>query len=265
MKSKSAAFSCSGCWFADIAGQFDEEAIQIGCDADRDDLFIDPVTGRTDFMDFPKYRSLDRFCSMYRGVEWAEDKGGQNNINLYDDEYMVNLARKENRLKFGIAVYDDENKDLSSMEESLRSILKATQKYQTSLVGALMVYQHKSRGINETLHMSNYFSQSGLWCRGCNLHEGDTYTQETDVFQQLTFADYFIKMKAGQTLDENIFLDIDKTINDEFEKVICFENNQVYAVMKSIIRSNYHSFSNYDQMICSLVDDAKNKRYYKLL
>jgi hypothetical protein len=250
-----------------MAGQFEEEAIQIGCDADRDDLFIDPITGRTDFMDFPKYRSLSRFCNMYRGIEWTNDKGGQNNINLYDDEYMLDLARKEIMPTFGVAVFDDDSDNLENMNKTLESLLAAVKKYRKNLVGVITCYDYKNRGINNTLHLINKFNAEGLECRGLDhLNREDVhmhFVKEYDTFIQMTHASHFIRMDAGQTVGPNLFVDVDKTLNENMEKILCFESNGVLAIQSKLLRSKYLDFGGYQKAEQGIKEAAVSEGYYK--
>lgn len=266
MKSKSAAFSCSGCWFADMAGQFDEEAIQIGCDADRADLFIDPVTGRTDFMDFPKYRSLDRFCNMYRSIEWAEDKGGQNNIHLYDDEYMVELARKETMPTFGIGIYTNEESTEAQVKETLDSIIKAQELYNKKRIGTMISWlPNFSLGV--TLNVVNQYHEK-LRLRGIthayqNTNLATAQLRDKEVFTLFAKAGYYIKIKAGDTIPERTFTDVNATINDYMEKILVFNYGDTYILDGTLVRNTYLEFGqDYDFMQEELIKKTKQEGFY---
>jgi len=268
MKSKSVAFSCSGCWFADMAGQFDDNCIQIGCDAERESLFVDPVVGRTDFMKFPRHRSLDRFCNMYRGLNWAEDNGGQDNTNWYDDEFMVDLARQENMTKFGIAIFDDTSKGISLMESSLESAYQAAKNYGFDKVGVIMSYDYNTRNINETLHLVNKFTEMGLSCKGVDFIpreeiEDMKYIKEYDVFSQLVNADYFIRMGIGQAIGEKFLKQVDTSLNTELDKVLCYENKNVLAIQSSFMRQQYLNFKGYQDAERDIKYRCKLEGYYK--
>ena len=266
MKSKSAAFSCSGCWFADLAGQFDEESWQIGCEADRDALFTDPITNRTDFKDFPKYRSLDRFCNMYRGIDWAMDRGEQDNINLHNDEYMLELARKEIKPSFGVVIFTNEESTEAQVRETLDSIIKAQELYDKKRVGTMISWlPNFSLGV--TLNVVNQYYEK-LRLRGItHAYQDSTLAtsqlREKEAFTLFSKVSYYIKIKAGDTIQERTFKDVDATINDYMEKILVFHYGDAYILDGPLVRTTYLQFGqDYNFMQEELIKKAKQEGFY---
>lgn len=268
MKSKSAAFNCSGCWFADVAGQFDKQAIQIGCEAGRDNIFIDPVTGRTDFMDFPKYRSLNRFCNMYRTIDWALDKGGQNNIYLHDDEYMVELARKESAPNFAIGIFDNCDSTLEDIRTTLDSIVAAIEKYGYKKKIATVMSFGPHRSLGDTLHIANIYNEKML-IRGITHAYDDTNLslvqhRETEVFMKFPKANYYAKIKPGDKVPEIIFSDVNTTINKSLDKILVFNYGGVHIINGPLVRSQYLEVGgDFNDMQAQITDQCKQEGFYK--
>ena len=248
MKSKSEEYNCKGCIFAETAGP---DPVQIGCKAGREELYQrKPLTDG--------YHDLKRFCNMYRDEEWAK---------MYnDDENSERHARNEISSKFGIVIEDDPSLDLPHMEETLNSLLVATQNYSKDNVGVLMSFGDHERPMSKTLHLSNYYTTEGMWCRGCNQSRDlDIQEREKTLFQQLVFAHYFIFLKVGQTVEPTLFKDIDYSVNDICERNICFGQNGFHVVLKSAIRSYYLDHGSYSGVEKYLVEASKEKGLYKEL
>lgn len=170
----------------------------------------------------------------------------------------------EYKTKFGILVEDDISKSLDCMEASLQSLLVATKKYKKGNVGVLMSYGDHERPISETLHLSNYYSTEGLWCRGCNQNRSvDVEERESTLFQQLIFADYFVSMKTGQTVPENFFTQMDKLVRSD--TVSCFGFGNIYAVLKNAVRNYYYECGDYKKTEKYIVENSKSKGLYKKL
>lgn len=179
----------------------------------------------------------------------------------------MNSPAQENNFiqKFGVVVQDDPSLDLSAMELTLESLLEATKNYEKNKVGVLMSYGDHERHISHTLHLSNFYTEKGLWCRGCNQsRELDLQTRETTIFQQLSFASYFVKLDAGETVRPTLFCDIDNSISNQ-EKIICFDDNGVFAVLKTAVRLYYLEQGSYEATEQHLIELSKKKGHYKKL
>lgn len=168
--------------------------------------------------------------------------------------------------KFGVVVDDDPSLDLSAMELTLDSLLEATKNYEKNNVGVLMSFGDYDRHISHTLHLSNYYTEKGIWCRGCNQSRDlDIQTRETTLFQQVSFASYFVRLNAGETVRPTLFSDIDNSIGNLKEKFICFNDNGIYVVLKAAMRSYYMKQGDYQKTVDYIVEQCKEKGYYKEL
>ncbi len=249
MSSDSKGISCEGCLFARQEGK----AEQTGCDAGRESLFIETSESVA-------WKTLNRFCNMYRNEEWSEQ--------LPEDVNPLKAAKLEIMSKFGIVVYDNPNDSLALMEKTLDSILAATKKYTKSKIGVLMSFNAGDRQISETLHLSNFYSKEGLWCRGCDQVEGiEIKEKETNLFQQLVFAHWFIAMEAGQTVSPNLFVEIERVNNELNEKVVCYEDGEVVVVLKAAVSSYYPKpeCGDYQKTVQYLINESKQRGLYKRL
>ena len=181
-------------------------------------------------------------------------------------EFTMKSESGEHNIKFGVLVEDDCSIDLSYMEKTLDSLLAATKNYDKNKVGVLMSFGDHERPMSETLHLSNFYSAEGVWCRGCNqVRDLNKQEREQTLFQQLVFANYFILLKAGQKVEPTLFRDIDYSINSLGEKNICFEQNGFYAVMKAAVKAYYSEQGDYENTEKYIVETSKSKGFYKKL
>jgi len=170
----------------------------------------------------------------------------------------------EYKNKFGIVIEDIPSNAIELMSVSLESLLAATNNYKKSHVGVLMSYGNHERPMSQTLHFSNYYSTEGLWCRGCNQSRDASKEElESNLFQQLVFADYFIHMEAGQIVPSDLFTQIDGMTRNK--KACCFGFNGVYAVLKSAVRNHYYECGSYKDTEKYIVEFSKSKGLYKEL
>jgi len=179
----------------------------------------------------------------------------------------MNVDGKET-VNFGIVLYDTPSHDISLMEKSLDSLLVATNNYCKSKVGVMMSFVAGTRKISETLHLSNFYSTEGVWCRGCDQSKDlDNEKRETEIFQQLFFAHFFISMQSGQTLDPMFFSNVDKIVNAQEKEFVVFENNGIYALLKSAVRSYYFNdqCGSYKKTESFLIDESKSRGLYRSL
>lgn len=233
--------SCSGCWFADMGSQFDEESWQIGCEAGRDHLFTDPITGRTDFKDFPKYRSLDRFCNMYRGIEWAEDKGGQDNINLYDDEHMLSLARKEIMPSIGVVVLDDNARSFEDIELTLDSLEVAADNYASDNSMSkikVVLSTNVQKGLSRTMNLINE-RKKNLNIVAVFHSDYQAEIKDQDDFKHIVNGAYYVTVDSGTQVYENLFNVIENLVNEQCKVLTMAECEGVCVLHAKTVRQVY--------------------------
>lgn len=233
--------SCSGCWFADMEGQTDEEIIQIGCEANREDLFIDPITGRTDLKDSSKYRSLDRFCNMYRGIDWATDRGGQDNINLHDNEYMVELARQEIKPSFGVVVLDDNARSFEDIELTLDSLEAAADNYASDKSMSkikVVVSTNVQKGLSRTMNLVNE-RKKNLNIVAVFHSDYQAEIKDQDAFKHIVNGSFYVTVESGTTVYENIFNVIENLVNEQCKVVTMAESEGVCVLHAKTVRQVY--------------------------
>tara|TARA_Y100000385_G_C12975977_1_gene586188 strand:- start:342 stop:1082 length:741 start_codon:yes stop_codon:yes gene_type:complete len=246
MKSKSEKYNCKGCHFAEL-----EDNEQSGCSMDRSNLF-------TDIED--RYYNLERFCSLYRGDEWVEKNSDIDGANLQD------LAIMESKPVFGVVIYDEVGKDISDLEKTIDSVLAAANNYTKQLVGVVVSYYKSSRPIGTTTHISNkYTLEDKLAVKNVYIWTDDHVEAEKEIWEKVSKAGYFLRIDCGAEICPTMFNRIDKSLNKDLEKILCFECDGSLAVSKRMARSMYNDFGDYREMEQCLRSTCIERGYYKKL
>jgi len=131
-----------------------------------------------------------------------------------------------------------------------------------------MSFDAGARQISETLHLSNFYSENGLWCRGCDqVKEIEIQEKEKNLFQQLVFAHWLVSLEAGQTVSPNLFIEIERSVNELNEKVVCYEDGEVAVILKAAISSYYMKpeCGDYQKTVQYLINESKQRGLYKKL
>lgn len=210
--------TCEGCKFAEYSND-----VQVGCSAGRLEKFKE----RGEFVD----GNLMRFCNMYRS-EGAE-------ITLEQAKIQVSPT-------FGIAIFDDGN--TPNVEETINSILKVN--YDLKRVGVVISVVN-AEDVSRLAHLINLLHEKGSTASKLVITGSDvpSKVRYDDCFIHLRRANHLIKVPSGTIFPENLFSDINISLNEEMEKYIFFESGDIQVVSLKAMSSEYYNYENYDSAL----------------
>ncbi len=171
------------------------------------------------------------------------------------------MKSKPKEHSFGIGLFDIKDHELSQIEKSLDSLLLASKDYRAGHVGVVTSYFWGHRHMNHTLHLSNLYTEKGLYCKGTSHLSEDTQNVETEVYQQLIVADVFVKMYSGQTVSPDFF----QTANLRIKDNDCAKVDGIWVFSKKFMRNKYHEFGNFDKAIKFFEEVEKSKNEEKTI
>lgn len=222
---------------------------QIGCVAGRlKDASPDMLKG--------KYYELDSFCNMHRQEAWKEK-----NSHALD---LVKIARTEIASTFGIVLFDVAGADMSEFKRSIDHVVTSARQYEIDRVRIVVAFQ-QIRPVSQTLHLINEYSNQGVNIVGTTVFDPTwniSRELEKEMFQKVISQQYFIKLKVGDIVPENLFKEIDTIVNDELKKVVIFESGDVIATHRGLVRDAYLEFNDYDKMIEHLLNISRDGANY---
>jgi hypothetical protein len=228
--------SCEKCSFA-----IWENEQQTGCNAGRLEKF--EKLGEVQEKKVNPFYKINRFCNMFRS-----------------EEEPVEYARKQISLKFGIVIFDEDEKFSNVAIESCKNLDYDNTKFKIVLAsnhnkrfGRLFstIHEFKSLNINSEL----VISVNG---------EDPRDVIEKDVFQKVFGCTHLIKIKTTDKISESFLKRIDESINDLLERILVHEcNNGVTCVQFYAINNTYLQFNDYDLTVDFLKQKSIENSMYK--
>ena len=225
---------------------------QCGCHADR----IKHLAKK----DKSEYKNgvyhLDRFCNMYRQEDWkSKDETLQESLQRAKDEIEI---------IFGVLIEDDPSKPMEDIEQAVKSVIQSDYPKDKIL---LLISTGEYRNISEMVHLVNVTQEE---IEGTELiihkYSGMQQMREKECFEKLFLSHYFVKMLPHSRVSQNFFSSINNSLNTEMEKITMYENDcGVKAINKSIARSLYLEYGNYDKMCFAVKELSSKEGMYKLL
>jgi hypothetical protein len=217
---------------------------QTGCNAGRLEKFkqlgvvVDKKTS------LQPYYKINRFCNMFR----SEDQS-------------VEDARKQISLKFGIVIFDEDEKFSNVAIESCKNLDYDNTKFKIVLAsnqnkrfGRLFstIHEFKSLNINSELVLSLN-------------NENPKQVIEKDVFQKVFGCTHIIKVKTSDKINKSFLKRIDESINDDLETILVHEMNNLTCVQFYALNNTYLRFNDYDLTVDFLkqksIESYMHKRY----
>jgi hypothetical protein len=235
---------------------------QIGCKANRVQKFIDKGAAS---LNLPKQcYELKQFCNMHRQELWLEEFGPviMHGANLLEE--AAKLARKEVTSTFGIALFDNHTVDMQTFEKSIDNIVSSARDYGLDKVKIVVAFQ-QNRPVSQTLHMINEYSNQDVYIMGTTVFDpiwNVSQELEKEIFQKIVNQQYFIKLKVGEVVPDNLFSKIDKIVNDDLKQVSIFESESAIACHVGIVREAYLEFQSYDKMVDHLLKISRDGANY---
>lgn len=234
--------NCKECVFA----TWNDDA-QSGCSVNRLSKLKELDKANVVTEDNLSYYELTRFCNLYRTEEWKEKQ------ERFDED-LITIVLKEVKPKFGIAVYDEKD-NLGDLDKTLNSIKNIN--YDPKCI-KVVISSFKERGVQELVSKVITMQEQGFECiMSLHTYNDDIYLRDTECFSKMYRNSYFVKINVGSTIDKDFFNTIEKSLNQDLEQGVLFEDsdNQVHAVHFQVANQEYLNYNNFDLMIQNLIDN----------
>lgn len=202
-----------------------ENGKQVGCQADRLEKLKDKNAAELS----GSFYELKQFCNMYR-----------------NQDVDVETARDHVMPLFGIVVHHALDRSLEDVKTTIDSILDidypeqkvkvvisspSTIEHET-LVHYTNVLKQKYRAVELVLHLHN-----------------DVPMRDNECFRKLTKSTYFVKIKSGETIRQDLLKEIDRKINDDLFQLCMADAGEATIVLKSLMQQFYYNHANYDEAV----------------
>lgn len=208
---------------------------QVGCLANRIDKFISK--GKAHLDSGQSYYVLDQFCNLYRDEKWAQQ------IKSQDQDELLSRALDSVKPLFGVVVHYTNENSIDQLRTTIDSLLNLD--YDKKKI-KIVISSPYHRQCEDIVHYTNRIKESFPASESViHLHD-NIELRDTECFKKIVEAMYFVKIKAGSTLDANIFTKIDNRINQDLSQICMFETDHATIIMKSLMTRCYLDFKNYD-------------------
>jgi hypothetical protein len=231
-----------------VTGEMTPPPIQEGCECGR----VKVLEGRGEAYKTgaKPYYELTKFCNMYRTEEWQEKQ----------DELALEAARQEVMPLFGIAVYDQIDKKINDLQRTVDSIL-ATNYQRNKIKVILSTFQ--DRGVSAVANIINNLQLEVKHSSAVFQLLGNDYIKDTEAFKKLAQATYLVKVKSGEEIPPDIFTEIDRSMNDDLERIVMFEGDGFSIISKKVVTDLYLEHMDYDKMVNHIRKISQEQNVYK--
>ena len=257
--------NCKDCIFAKY-GQVKRPMTpdgQVGCACDRLDTWLDKNEAYQ--TEGESYYELTKFCNMYRNHDWRkevqekhEDEFDPPNHSLLED--LVEIARSEVKPLFGIAVWDDPTGHFADLDKTVMGLTNI--RYPRDKM-KVVLSTFSARGVNDVADLINRL-QGDIRNSSAIFHLLDYRKyKDTEVFKKLVEATFFVHIKSGTLLPEDLFELIDKSMNEDLERACMWEGDGFTVIHKKVVTGLYLQFNDYDKMVSHIREIAKEQNAYQ--
>lgn len=213
---------------------------QTGCLANRIDKLVAKDKAVWTEKDGSSYYTLHQFCNLYRQTEWKDAAESK------DSDELIDKALNEIKPPFGIVAHCDHNHSIEDITKTIDSLKQIN--YNTNKVKVVLSTNNLS-DYNAIVHLTNVIKEKFQASESIfHLHE-EISLRDTECFKKIVQAMYFVKIKAGKTIDPELFNTINIILNNDLKQVCMFESDEVTVIMKKIMTECYLEFNNYDLAI----------------
>lgn len=261
--------SCKGCIFATL-GKTDILTLngehqppladeQNGCAANR--IWTFSCRNEAHRTHGNQYFQLTRFCNMYRDDEWRKETQEKYEEPFSFLEDLVSSAEQEVMPLFGIAIQDHPDSTLEDLRATLKSIGQLD--YPRKKI-KVVISTFSARGLNDVMHEVNVLRDKGYLAEAIFHVVFEPVVKDAEVFKKLTQSHYFVNAYSGAVLDKDVFKTVDTSLNKKLEKIIIFENEGWYSIVrKAVVTSLYLEFNNYEKTIDHIRTISQERGVYQ--
>jgi hypothetical protein len=237
--------NCNGCVFA----LMDKNEEQIGCECSRIETFKN--RGEAHKPADKLYYELTKFCNMYRTEEWK---------SKHTDCDHAAVARNEIMPLFGIAVLDDSQSSFDMLENTAMQI--ANIDYPLKKI-KVVVSTFNARGVGKIADLINRLQKNNVNSLATFHIFNNSKFKDTEVFKKLVQATFFVSIKSGSVIPYDLFKKINRSMNDDLDRVCMWEGDGYAIINKHIADSLYLNFNNYEKMVEYIKKLAIEQNVYK--
>jgi len=229
--------SCKDCLFAIYEGK-----TQTGCAANRIETFREQGYLVEAYDNDSEFYAVECLCNMFRPPKWNEG------------EADLEKAYEQIKSKFFLMIMLDgiDNNKKEATLESLRSVdydadclyiclsqpLEATPEQR--LIGTNMFTQ--------------IFEELNINCEVLiNVQER---MREYDAFKKAGGATHYARVDVGTRFPPDLFKKIDKTLNTDLQRAICFQSGDIKVVSFFVFLTRYLNYPTYESYEEELLKDA---------
>ena len=244
---------------------------QVGCKTGRLEKFIEmgkatlpaikesPVW-MTSVVEQNSFYQIESFCNMVRDYSWIKKLGKEGETH----EELVALVRDEVKSSFGIVVEirGESEQELKQTVSSIKGICYPHDKI-TVVLSAIKKNLHTQILAN----MVQELKDDGFGCKLVVHLQDEKQIVDKDTFTEV-FKDrrsVLCKLKAGKIVDVDVLNFIDHVINEDLEKIVCFEDetNGIVFIQSSVVNHQYRNYQNYDLMITDILEQSISQKNYR--
>lgn len=163
---------------------------------------------------------------------------------------------------FGVAVYCNEDVEIQNLKNTIDSLKLID--YNDKRVKVVISKNHSSN-CQTIVHFVNILKETFPASEAVfHLHDNTTL-RDTECFEKLTQATYFVKVEAGMTIDKDLFSKIDTMLNEDSRKIDLFETDHFFLASSDSMRDNYLNFNDYDSTTEHIRNlSIKQEKYEKI-
>jgi len=229
--------NCRNCVFAEYDG-----ITQVGCSAGRIEKFksMDLVTEARD--EDKEFFLVNRLCNFFRTEDW-ESEGDK-----------LQQVRADCRPSFAVMIYDLKPTENNTVLQTLDSLLKssALDMYKVRIV--VSMYHSDVEDTTQVISRINQLNEKDVHAKLVVNHPGlEREGVDFAAFKHVAECNYAIKLNNDSTFNDNVFPDVNKSLNHDLAQTVFFDYGTGMSVIPlSIIKQQYLHYKNYDNLEADL-------------
>jgi hypothetical protein len=144
---------------------------------------------------------------------------------------------------FGIVIYSQQDTEVELIYKTIESLKNVSYDNKKIKVIISRPFYQKCQDI---VHCVNLLKET-FPAAECIFHLHDNIAiRDTECFQELLEATFFVKITAGAVIDPFLFQNINTALNKDQKVIDMFETDDVTIILRTIMQDHYLNFNDYD-------------------
>ena len=207
--------TCKGCIFAIIG----DNGCQNGCigdllyrfdEVDEKCVLYDPDT---------QHFLIERICTYCRSKKWTEELQLTQNRKIPLKE-LFEIVREQIKIRYEALVCVNKNSEILDMKKTADSLMSQDPK-PTKII---FLINRNDISFGDLIMWANKNIKDCKWSFKLILEEDIDVGRVFDLGRKTVKEVYYMELNAGTTLKKDLVKTADKILNDDLEKVLCFES-----------------------------------------